>query len=106
MNPKTPGRPAITGLRGDAVWDFLSISDAAKAENFTKYRHLTLRIVGNTVEAMVTVPNSVNSTMRRNLIKLGEEGFATPTRDILTKMKPLLRSHKGATPWFRGVQRR
>lgn len=106
MNPKAPGRPAITGRQGDAVWDFLSLSSASKDENFTKYPHLTLGIVASAVEAMVTVPNSVNSTMRRNLIKLGEEGFAALTKDILINMKPLLRRHEGAMPWFRGVQRR
>jgi hypothetical protein len=106
INPKAPGRPAITGKQGDAVWDFLSLSTASEAENFTKYPHLTLGIVASAVEAMVTVPNSVNGTMRRNLISLGERGFEDLTRDVLGHMKPLLRAHKGATPWFRGVQRR
>lgn len=106
MNPKAPGRPAITGKQGDAVWDFLSLSKASEAENFTKHPHLTLGIVASAIEAMVTVPNSVNSTMRRNLVDLGEEGFEELTRDVLGRMKPLLRAHKGATPWFRGVQRR
>ncbi len=106
MNSTAPGRPAVTGRQGDAVWDFLSLSNASEAENFTNYPHLTLGIVANGVEAVVTVPNSVNSTMRRNLIKLGEHGFEALTRDILVNMKPLLRRHKGATPWFRGVQRR
>lgn len=95
MNPKAPGRPAITGRQGDAVWDFLSLSRASEAESFTKYPHLTLGIVANAVEAMVTVPNSVNSTMRRNLINLGEQGFEALTLEILANMKPLLRSHKG-----------
>ena len=106
MNPKAPGRPAITGRQADAVWDFLSLSSASKAENFTKDPHLTLGIVAGAVEAMVTVPNSVNSAMRRNLINLGEQGFEALTLAILRNMKPLLSSHKGATPWFRGVQRR
>src|SRR5439155_10440842 len=42
MKPKAPGRPAITGRQGDSVWDFLSLSAAAEAENFTRYPHLTL----------------------------------------------------------------
>jgi hypothetical protein len=94
MNPKAPGRPAITGRQGDAVWDFLSLSSASKDENFTKYPHLTLGIVASAVEAMVTVPNSVNSTMRRNLINLGEQGFEELTLDILANLKPLLRRHE------------
>lgn len=106
MNPKAPGRPAITGKQADAVWDFLSLSNASEDENFTKYPHLTLGIVANAVEAVVTVPNSVNSTMRRNLINLGESGFVALTKDVLANMKQLLRRHEGAMPWFRGVQRR
>jgi hypothetical protein len=106
MNPKALGRPAITGRQGDAVWDFLSLSSASMDENFTKYPHLTLGITASAIEAVVTVPNSVNSRMRRNLINLGEQGFEQLARDTLAEMKPLLRRHKGATPWFRGVQRR
>ena len=106
MNQKAPGRPAITGRQGDAVWDFLSLSSSAKEENFTKYPHLTLGIVSQAVEAMVTVPNAVNNVMRRNLKQLGEEGFQELAREVLNNLKPLLRVHKGATPWFRGVQRR
>ena len=106
MDPKALVRSAITGRQADAVWDFLSLSAASESENFTKHPHLTLGIVGSAVEAMVTVPNSVNSTMRRNLIKLGEQGFEAMTLNILANMKKLLRRHKGATPWFRGVQRR
>lgn len=106
MNPKVPGRPAITGRQGDAVWDFLSLSGASKDENFTKYPHLTLGIVASAIEAVVTVPNSVNSRMRRNLINLGEQGFEELARKILANLKPFLRRHQGATPWFRGVQRR
>jgi hypothetical protein len=102
MNAKAPGRSAITGRQGDAVWDFLSLSE----ENFRKYPHLTLGIMSQAVEAMVTVPNAVNNVMRRNLIKLGREGFETLTDDIVRNLKPLLRNHKGATPWFRGLQRR
>ncbi len=106
MNPKGPGRPAITGRRADFVWDFLSLSEAEKGGNFTKYPHLTLGIVGQAVEAVITVPNAVNSVMRRNLINLSEEGFLSLVEDIVTRLKPLLERHKGATPWFRGDQRR
>src|SRR4029077_19712538 len=79
MNPKAPGRSAITGRRSDAVWDFLSLTRAGEAENFTNYPHLTLGVVAQAVEAMVTVPNAINSTMRRNLIELGEAGFQSLT---------------------------
>jgi hypothetical protein len=106
MNPKAPGRPAITGRQSDAVWDFLSLASSGEVESFTKYPHLTLGVVAQQVEAMVTVPNAVNSTMRRNLIELGEDGFQQLASRVLKNLKPLLRSHPGAAPWCRGVQRR
>jgi hypothetical protein len=106
MNSKSRGRPAISGRQGDAVWDFLSLSSSVKEESFTKYPHLTLSIGSQAVEAMVTVPNAVNNVMRRNLKDLGEEGFQALTEMVLKNLKPLLRDHTGAAPWFRGVQRR
>jgi hypothetical protein len=51
MNPKAPGRPAITGRQGDGVWDFLSLSEAMEAESFIKYPHLTLVVASQAVEA-------------------------------------------------------
>ena len=106
MNPNAPGRPAITGRQSDAVWDFLSLASSGKAENFTKYPHLTLGVVAQQLETMVTVPNAVNSLMRRNLINLGEDGFQQLASRVVKNLKPLLRNHPGATPWCRGVQRR
>jgi hypothetical protein len=106
MNAEGSGRPAITGRQSDRVWDFLSLSKAAEAETFTKHPHLTLGVLSDAIEATITVPNAVNTTTRRNLKQLGEAGFTKLVEEILNNMKPLLRSHKGATPWFRGMQRR
>ena len=106
MNPKMLGRPAITGRRGDAVWNFLSLSAAPDAESFTRYPHLTLAVTSRAVEAMVTVPNAVNRAMRGNIKALGEDGFQALAEKIVRNMGSLLRKHPGATPWLRGVQRR
>jgi len=106
MNPKVQGRSAITGRHSDGVWDFLSLSTAKDAGSFTKYPHLTLGVGSHAVEAMVTIPNAVNNVMRRNLKQLGEAAFQDLARDVIGNLKPLLRDCKGATPWFRGVQRR
>jgi hypothetical protein len=106
MNPKAAGRPAITGRQSDAVWDFLSLAPSGQVQNFTSYPHLTLGVVSQAIEAMVTVPNAVNSTMRRNLVELGEAGFQSLVKGVVKNLKPLLRSHPGAAPWCRGVQRR
>ena len=106
INPAVLGRSAITGRGAEAVWDFLSLSDAPDAENFTHYLHLTLGVGAQAVEAMATVPDKVNRVMRRNLRKLGEAGFQALTQEIVTSLTPLLRKHAGATPQLRGVQRR
>ena len=102
MNPTVPGRPAITGRQDEAIWDYLSLS----TEYFTSNPHLTLNVGSQSVEAMVTVPHAVNAVMRRNLIALHETGFRQLVEEIVNNLEPLLRDHKGATPWFRGVQRR
>ena len=106
INPNAAGRSAITGRQADAVWNFLSLSAASEDESFTSHPHLTLGINSKTVDAMVTVPNAVNNTMRKNLVKLGEVGFQALAAEIVSNLKPLLRDHKGATPWGRGIQRR
>lgn len=107
MDPAAEGRPAITGRQEDRVWDFLSLSGASDGDTFTRHPHLTLGLGAQTVEAMVTVPNAVNSTMRSNIVRLGPDGFQELAREVLQTLAPLLlRNHPGAKPWFRGVQRR
>ena len=44
--------------------------------------------------------------MRHNLVSLGESGFQKLAQGVVKNLKPLLRSHPGAAPWFRGIQRR
>ena len=75
VNPNSAGRSAITGRQADVVWNFLSLSAASEEDSFTKHPHLTSGIGSQAVEAMVTVPNAVNNTMRKNLVRLGEAGF-------------------------------
>src|SRR5262249_43020472 len=58
------------------------------------------------VEAMVTVPNDVNTAIRRRIRSLGEDGFRDVAAKALANLRPLLRAHPGAVPWFRGIQRR
>lgn len=106
MNPNIEGRSAITGSRSDAVWDFLSLSSASDAHKFTRYPHLTIGITAQAIEAMVTIPNGVNPKMRRKIRDQGEDGFQKIVSHIVQNARPLTKKHKGATPWFRGVQRR
>ncbi|UGX90328.1 hypothetical protein G6321_00031325 [Bradyrhizobium barranii subsp. barranii] len=67
------------------MWDLLSLASSGEVENFTSYPHLTLGVVAQQLEAMVTVPNAVNGTMRRNLIKLGEDGFQQLATRVLNR---------------------
>ena len=57
------------------------------------------------INAMVTVPDKVNSRMRRHIKELGEDGFQALVGNIVRNMKPLLR-YRGVRPWFYGLQRR
>jgi len=106
MNPAVDGRGMIKGRDADAVWDFLSLSHASDAGKFTNYPHLTLNIASHAVEAMITIPHRVNTPVKRAIRALGEDGIQRMVEQILRNLKPLLRSHKYATPWFRGIQRR
>ena len=106
MNPKVEGRGAITGRQGDLVWDYLSLSNAADAKNFTKYPHLTLGVTSSQIEAMVTFPHRINTATRQRVRAMGEEGFREVVQAVVREFAPLVRKHKGIAPWFRGVQRR
>jgi hypothetical protein len=106
VNQAASGRPAITGRQGDGIWDFLSLAPESGKSTFTKYPHLSVAINSQAVEAMVTVPHAVNTTMRKNLIRLGEVGFRGIVENVVNNLNPLLLEHTGATPWFRGIQRR
>ena len=106
VNRKAPGRSAITGRQKNAVWDFLWLLPASEKDSFTKHPHLSLGIGSKSVDAVVTVPNAVNNTMRKNLRNLGEKGFQKLAAEIVENLKPLLHDHEGAVPSLWGVQRR
>ena len=48
MDPKAPGRGAITGRDERSVWDFLSLTDRPRRGTFTGYPHLDLASMGRT----------------------------------------------------------
>src|SRR5690606_32329503 len=55
MDPDAPGRGAITGRGGSAVWDFLSLKDRPAKGLFTAYPHLTLAINTESVDVAITI---------------------------------------------------
>lgn len=106
MNPKGGGRSAITGKNGIAVWDFLRLRSSSGDNAFTHDPHLTLVISHDRVRAMITVPNGIRPSYRRNLVRLGAVGFSTLFADITKRLTKNLRGANGAAPWVEVVQRR
>lgn len=90
MDFAAPGRGAITGRGGRAVWDFLSLADRPKRGAFTSYPHLTLAAHENHLEVSITIPNGVVSTVRRRLIDLGAEGLVKLNGQILRRARRIL----------------
>ncbi|MBM3303054.1 MAG: PD-(D/E)XK nuclease family protein, partial [Deltaproteobacteria bacterium] len=65
-----PGRPAITGKHGCAVWDYIPITRALKDKPFNWSPHLTLGIEKERALITLTVPSGLDPHMRKNLITL------------------------------------
>ena len=106
MDPRGEGRSAITGKNGVAVWDFLRLRSSSGEDAFTHDPHLTLVISHDRVRAMITVPNGIRPSYRRNLIKLGAVGFSKVLAEITKRLARNLRGAQGAVPWVEVVQRR
>lgn len=103
MDPSAAGRGAITGRRGTAVWDFLSLKDRPRRASFTRYPHLTLSIHADELIAAITIPNGVVRDVRRRLAELGTDGLADLNRRILRRAGHLLRRGGSVTAY--AVQR-
>lgn len=104
--PAHKGRGAITGKQGDAVWDFLSISTSSDKKLFTRDPHLTLTIRARGIEATVTLPHGLRTELRRRITSGGADGFQEMLQSVLRNLRPLLKKHPHAVPFFRGIQRR
>ncbi len=99
------GRSAITGKAASAVWDFIPLRGARANDAFTKRPHLTLSIESDSVTAFITLPNGMATSLRRNLIDLGEEGFLEVVGKVEANLRGVLRQVPDAVPWFRALQR-
>lgn len=104
IDPSAPGRPAITGRRGDYVWDFLSLAKAQGQETFTRYPHFTLSIQRDSVIVQVTIPNGLDRQLRNRLVDLGYDSFKDSVAAFLRKAKPLLKT-AGCRPFVGALQR-
>jgi hypothetical protein len=99
------GRPKITGSAGGPVWDFIRLKHARRANNFTKFPHLTFAIREDRLEAYVTIPDKVKSQIRSAILGEGYEEFEALMLGITKSLIKALRRTKGATPMVVLVQR-
>lgn len=106
MDPKLPGRPAITGKDDVLVWDFLRLQGASREKAFTFYPHLSLGIHHDRLLAIITVPDGIKTEFRRNLVNLGFNGFLDMLREVNARMVKALSAASGAAPWCEVIQRR
>jgi hypothetical protein len=105
MDRTGKGRPAITGKEGASVWDFLPLKEAQGKSNFTACPHLTLGIQARRVIVIVTLPNAVPAPMRRQLLKLGLQGFVQLVAEVADGVTKAVCPIKGAKPFLEIIQR-
>src|SRR5712672_1545921 len=104
--PKHPGRGAIKGKGGTAVWDFLALRDLKGSPIFTRSPHLTLGITESQLEAYVTVPNGMPGRLRTQLLGKEYEAFAETIHQCTAQLERALGAVRGANLFFVIVQRR
>lgn len=98
------GRTAITGKEGSAVWDFLWLRKAKGERRFEKYPHLALEIHREHVGAMLSLPNGMDSSFRRNLLGLSREEFTKLILEIESRWSKTMQK-SDAIPWMYVLQR-
>jgi hypothetical protein len=104
VDPNGKRRSAITGRGTDAVWDFLPLTVARNAKQFTSFPHLTMGINRSRAIAAATVPNGVKGGFRRKLKEAGFDGFLELLADIEKRLRPVVK-RSGAKPVIYVTQR-
>ena len=105
VDPDGKRRTAITGQGTDGVWDFLPLSAARDAEQFTAFPHLTISLNRRYAVASITVPNGVKGGFRSKLSSLGIDGFLDVVRKIESNLRPVIKKSTGAKPMAYATQR-
>ena len=105
VDPAGQGRGAITGRTGQAVWDFLSLAEAADSKQFTELPHLTVGIRDTRLEIYITVPNGVRPRVRENIVGGSFEHFERLIHSVSRLLCKVLRKYPGAVPMIVLVQR-
>ncbi len=105
VDPDGKRRPAITGKGADAVWDFLSLTAAQDAAQFTAFPHLTMSINRKHAVAAITVPNGVKGGFRSKLSAVGLDGFLEIVEEIESNLRPVVKTSTRAKPMVYATQR-
>jgi hypothetical protein len=100
------GRGAITGSGQDSVWDFIPLTHADADAYFTKHPHLTMSIHRDRATPHLTIPNGLDSQLRRNLLGGGYAAFKVAIAAFVDAAQPLLDRDAGAVPVVTVQQRR
>ncbi|CAN5477573.1 hypothetical protein BH09PLA1_BH09PLA1_25260 [soil metagenome] len=96
VDPKGARRGAITGRSGDSVWDFLPLSIAKHASQFTDFPHLTMAIARTHLTAAVTVPNGVKGGFRKKLRERELVGFTSLIGEVHANLRRVLKHSPGS----------
>ena len=105
VDPDGKRRAAITGQGTDGVWDFLPLSAARDAMQFTAFPHLTISLNRRHAIAAITVPNGVRGGFRSKLANIGFDGFLDIVTEIELKLRPVIKKSAGAKPMLYATQR-
>jgi hypothetical protein len=105
MSPEAPGRPAITGLTGNSVWDFLRLKGAPRNADFTSTPHFTLSIQASRFVVIVVLPNAVPAAMRARLTARGPDSFRELVELVSRRVVRAVRGVERACPYIELVQR-
>lgn len=90
MDPKAPGRKAIRGRTGRAVWNFLQLKDRPEDGAHTAYPHLTLAVHADHLEVSLTIPHRVIRPVKKRLGDLGAEKLGSINATILRRARRLI----------------
>lgn len=104
IDPEGKRRTAITGRGTDGVWDFLPLTVARDAKQFTSFPHLTMGINRKNAVAAITVPNGVKGGFRTKLSSIGLDGFLELVQDLERGLHPIIKRSKGAKPMIYAAQ--
>lgn len=105
IDPANEGRAAVTGAKELSVWDYIALKAARGGGAHTKHPHLTLNILADRLEAYVTVPNGVASSIRSRLFAVEPAAFFERVQRVTSKIERALHG-TGGVPRIGIVQRR